>query len=235
MSIDESVRAAARRLRPDRQRSRSQRGVGESPDQSARPEEGDTFPKWFGDVEPIFARNLSPLAGQPKLEFLQIGVYTGDASVWLLEHVLTGRGCRLDDVDPWTGAPDLEEMGLDWQAVQRRYAWQTRQYRRIVRDWVMRSDEFFAQVPSIPRYDFAYVDGNHTARNVLRDAIGAWDRLKPGGLLAFDDYEWGEHRPPHDRPRPAIDAFLDIHATELLVLERGWQVWVRKNADPNSG
>ena len=52
--------------------------------------------------------------------------------------------------------------------------------------------------------DFIYVDGSHESHQVLRDAVNAERALKPGGILAFDDYMWGGAA--RNIPRPAIDA-----------------------------
>jgi hypothetical protein len=42
------------------------------------------YPNWFKQIaQDNFEQFLTPLAGKPDLNFLQLGVFTGDASVWL--------------------------------------------------------------------------------------------------------------------------------------------------------
>ena len=60
------------------------------------------YPNWFGvTAQHNFEQFLTPLAGQDDLKFLQLGVFTGDASVWIAKNILTGKGCWLIDVDTW--------------------------------------------------------------------------------------------------------------------------------------
>ena len=49
-----------------------------------------------------------------------------------------------------------------------------------------------------PAFDWVYIDGDHGYRGVRRDAEAALGRLRPGGLLIFnDDLRWSavEARP----------------------------------------
>jgi predicted O-methyltransferase YrrM len=41
-------------------------------------------------------------------------------------------------------------------------------------------------------YDFIYVDGDHTAYGVIKDAIASYECLNVGGIIAFDDYQWSQ-------------------------------------------
>jgi hypothetical protein len=60
------------------------------------------------------------------------------------------------------------------------------------------------------------------------DAELSFPLLKSGGLVAFDDYQWGAHLPAFKSPKLGIDLFLDRHAGEYEILEQGLQVWLRK-------
>ena len=61
------------------------------------------------------------------------------------------------------------------------------------------------------------------AKDVLTDAVMCWPLLKPGGVIAFDDYEWEGHRHPHDRPQAGIDAFESVFRPQLALLRTGWR------------
>jgi predicted O-methyltransferase YrrM len=39
------------------------------------------------------------------------------------------------------------------------------------------------------KFDFIYIDGDHTAKGTISDAIRAFSLLKEGGIMIFDDYE----------------------------------------------
>ena len=53
--------------------------------------------------------------------------------------------------------------------------------------------------------------------------------LKPGGLLIFDDYQYPLGKTTLDRPKPAIDAILEIFRYRYELLHQGYQVAIRKN------
>jgi len=71
------------------------------------------------------------------------------------------------------------------------------------------SDSFFTSNDS--RYDFIFVDGDHTVNGVLRDCR-FYERLHPGGLLFFHDYSTGSSW----RPCPDV-----IEAVRRFGLELG--------------
>ena len=191
------------------------------------------YPNWFAHyADRFFSRHLADLAGRPDLRCLQIGAFTGDASLWLLEHTLTGPGSALVDVDTWEGSDEPEHEPFDWADVERTYDERTAEHvasGRLIK-FKGTSLSFFRTVSAAPRYDFIYIDGDHTARTVLSDAVNAYRRLKPGGLIAFDDYLWKSSADPDPAKAPgvAIDAFMADRAYLLDVLEVGLQAWFRR-------
>lgn len=191
------------------------------------------FPNWFAMyADDYFDRFLSGWAGRPGLRFLQIGAFTGDASLWLLDNVLTGPGSVLVDVDTWEGSDEPAHGYFDWADVERRYDARTAEYRvarRLVKVKAT-SREFFAVESREPAYDFAYIDGAHEADNVLRDGVEAFKRLRPGGLLGFDDYEWQSGKGPEFDPALGIERFAALHTDDAARFGSGpeKQVWFRK-------
>ena len=184
------------------------------------------FPNWFVGQQYNFEAQLSHLKHQPNLRFLQIGAYTGDASVWLCENILTHPTSSLIDVDTWAGSDESEHNHIDFEQVLTHYEERIGPYRRVVR-LKMSSDQYFAG-DNEGGFDFIYIDGDHTAEQVARDADSAWLLLKSDGILAFDDYGWGKDLPPHTTPKPAIDDFLQAHTGEYTQLVDSYQVWIKK-------
>jgi len=184
------------------------------------------FPNWFDAyAKPNFEKYLIPLAGMDYLHFLQVGVYTGDASVWMAENVLTGEYTELIDIDTWLGSDEAAHESINFVDVYKLYKERTKPYPQIVS---IINSSFNALQFLHKSFDFAYIDGDHTAAGVLLDAELSWYRLKPGGLLAFDDYQWGAELPPSKSPKLGIDLFLARHIWEYEVLEQGLQVWIKK-------
>ena len=164
---------------------------------------------------------------------MQIGAFTGDASVWLLERILTGDGSTLVDVDTWQGSDEPAHDAFDFADVERVYDERTSDLRGMVKHDGS-SLSFFQSGPERP-FDFIYVDGDHTAVGVLTDAVNAYPLLKVGGLIAFDDYLWKSGKGRLNDPGPAIDAFADLYSDRLERLDNPefpgpspLQVWFRK-------
>ena len=189
----------------------------------------DKFPDWFSAyAKPNFEKYLIPLAGVDNLHFLQLGVYTGDATIWLVDNVLTGKDVRLSDVDTWEGSDEDAHEFINFNRVLDYYSHRT-DHLPLVNSYIMTTTDYLCNSRLRGReYDFIYVDADHTAVGVLLDAELSWPLLKSGGLLAFDDYQWGAHLPASKSPKLGIDLFLERHAGEYELLESGLQVWIRR-------
>lgn len=48
-----------------------------------------------------------------------------------------------------------------------------------------------------------------------------------GGIIAFDDYDWKLEWPSEDRPKDAIDLFLEANQSRIKVLHKKHQVWIQ--------
>jgi hypothetical protein len=197
------------------------------------------IPHWFEVyADKWFRHHLADMAGKPNLQALQLGAFSGDATIWLLENVLTGEGAYLDDVDTWEGTDEPQNLNLDWSEVRHLYDVRTKRYTgqglQPLTVHHMTTHEFLTGSWT-DRYDFIYIDADHHAPAVLSDAVLSWPLLKEGGLLAFDDYLWIEPgMTPNETPRPAIDAFMSIYSDEFDRLpDPPWapgpsQVWLRR-------
>lgn len=192
----------------------------------------DKYPNWFAvTAQTNFERFLRKLAGQEKLRFLQLGAYTGDASEWLLDNILTDRSCKLIDVDTWMGSEEELHKGMDFSEIYNLYLdrvggvteWHRGKTFDYLNGWRDRNTLLDW------KFDFVYVDADHTTVGVILDAELSWPLLKSGGIMAFDDYNWGNELPLHLRPRPGIDLFLLRHDGEFELLEKNEQVWIRKH------
>ena len=188
------------------------------------------YPNWFEmTAKENFESQLMPLAGKLGLRFLQIGAFTGNASVWLIDNVLTQKNSILEDVDTWSGSDEDEHKEMDWLDVERTYDSRIA-FRPNVIKYKMDSREFLRSIEE-PTFDFIYIDGDHTAEGVLQDAVLSWRLLKPGGIMAFDDYLWEDPRGIEFQPGWSIDTFVGAVKDESEVLLSNSQVWLRKNND----
>ncbi len=186
------------------------------------------YPNWFDGTgaRENFELFLNHFKNQPGLRFLQLGVYTGDASVWLLEKILTDPTSTLSDVDTWQGSDEEAHKQLDFDDIYIYYLSRTQKYKNRY-PYRTRTIDFLRYDDS--EYDFIYIDADHTAVGVLLDAELSWDLLKPGGIMAFDDYEWKSGKGDEFDPGPGINTFLTRHQGQFRVIHKGWQVWLIKN------
>lgn len=193
--------------------------------------------QWFRQTgEPNFQQHLMVLRGKPDLRFLQIGAFEGDASEWLLEHILVGDNCELHDIDPWGNSQhyaDLNQLGdIEWSDIYRNYLSRMEPYVGRVLPFRMTSNEFFQECDvGDDNYQFIYIDGAHDSVSVLEDAVNAYRRLTTPGILAFDDYTWNaSDNDPLNAPAMAINAIRLLYTGRLITLLMNTQVWMLKVA-----
>lgn len=187
------------------------------------------LPNWFAsDGLKNFSYNLGEFATKPS-RMLQIGAFTGDASMWLVENILSHHeDSILVDVDTWGGSDEPSHHQMDWVDVEKIYDAKTyaaRNSRKIIKIKTT-SDNFFKSNSEL--YDFIYVDGDHTAYGVIKDAVSSYECLKVGGILAFDDYQWSAGLGPTREPKLAVDAFHHVYSDRVMPIVDGYQRWYRK-------
>jgi hypothetical protein len=189
------------------------------------------YPNWFEYVRPNFEQFLTPLAGKSGLKFLQLGVYTGDASLWLVKNILTAQSSYLDDVDTWQGSDEEQHKVMDFENVYNTYLHKISDYEQNHIN-IKRQDTtsyLMDHRTQSKEYDFIYIDADHTTVGVILDAELSWPLLKSGGIMAFDDYTWGhDSGDPRLAPQVGIDLFLHRHQLDIEILTKNSQVWIKK-------
>lgn len=194
--------------------------------------DADNIPNWFiNDGLVNFSNHLlnNTYINNP-IKCLQIGAYTGDASIWLCQNILNHQDSLLIDVDTWEGSEEPVHYNLNWFDVEKLYDMKTEYYQnsRKILKYKGTSDKFFKSNREF--YDFIYIDGDHTAYGVLKDAVNAYEWLRIGGIIAFDDYAWSAGLGQIKEPKLAIDAFYDIYRDRVELLVKDYQCWFKKIA-----
>ncbi len=184
---------------------------------------------WFSHNIPNFEFCMSAL--ETKQDFLEIGCFEGRASVWMLQNGLDPDG-KLTCIDTFQGSEEHAAMGLNLNelfdtfkqnveegkvADQVVESIQATSYQGLAK-LIQRGDEF----------DFIYVDGSHTAPDVMTDACMAFGVLKQGGIMLFDDYLWKDVPGILHRPKLAVDLFVTLFSEKAELLMLGYQLAVRK-------
>jgi len=190
------------------------------------------YPNWFDEyAKNNFELYLSSFADKPDLQFLQLGVFNGDASIWMLDNILTNETSNLYDIDTWRGSSteDVHDK-IDFESVWKSYLHRIKDYNNVFPSRIEISSFFNGYEDDGDWwFDFIYIDADHTASSVLDDAVMAWRHLKPGGIIAFDDYTWTHAKGELYEPKPAINFFCWAKQSELKIIGANNQVWIQKN------
>lgn len=187
------------------------------------------YPNWFNHTAKAnFEKFLTSQGRQSRMECLQLGVYTGDASLWMLQNL---GEIHLTDVDTWQGSDEESHKGMDFDDVYKTYIDKIKDYdvtiSRCTTTGLLLA-QYGCDRPLGEWWDFIYIDADHTTVGVLMDAELSFPLLKSGGIMAFDDYTWGADMPPHLTPALGIDLFLERHKGEYETLVINSQVWIKK-------
>ena len=181
---------------------------------------------WVTDNSGNWERVLSGFKGKADIHALEIGSFEGRSALWFLENVLTDSTASITCVDIWVGPYEKlfdENVKVYGQS------------NKLIKV-KSRSDEALRKL-NRDSFDFIYIDGSHLAKDVLVDAVLAWDLLKPGGYIIFDDYNWYGVRSwlvPNFTPKIAIDAFVNIFQPYLEIIHKDYQLVVRKTTNPDN-
>jgi predicted O-methyltransferase YrrM len=165
---------------------------------------------------------------------LEIGCHEGRSTCWMLENLLTKNG-TITCIDPFANEP--------LSAFRNEHAPENRIIEEIFRhntDLARKPDQTIRLMPTLSFYalaelitedkqfDFVYVDGSHSADEVLADAVMAFGLLKKNGYMIFDDYLWMAAVDSLDRPKMSIDAFVNMFQKHIEVKTINYQYVIQK-------
>jgi predicted O-methyltransferase YrrM len=187
---------------------------------------------WFSWAPSVW-ENLIPHMSSRR-RFLEVGSFEGRSAVWIVENMLEDGG-ELLCIDTWAGGEDhkcnelsgaYERFAHNISLVQEKFP------RRFVE--IIHEKSVFALAKLLDdsdfhnAFDFVYIDGSHTAPDVLTDACMSWPLVARGGFVVFDDYAWGDPRDVLHRPKLAVDSFCNTFAEQMELVHAGQQFIVRK-------
>ena len=76
-------------------------------------------------------------------------------------------------------------------------------------------------------FDIIYIDGNHEPEYALEDAVFIFRKLKTGGIMIFDDYDYGVVNGPGTYR--GIDGFINGYNKRIDNLGiHNYQVFLKK-------
>jgi len=187
---------------------------------------------WFSNNIPLWDDVFTKLnmKGSDNLRFLEIGSFEGRSTNYLLDNVLTGNNCTIDVVDTFGGSINEAGMNFDssfnFSGLYDTFVKNTEPHKEKINIHVGYSGDILRRCFSKNYFDFIYIDGSHTAPDVLQDAILSHDLLKPKGILIFDDFGWSDpnNPDPTNSPGLAITCFFNCYANQYIVVAQGYQI-----------
>ena len=189
---------------------------------------------WFEWLIPDWEQLTAPLRSKA-LHILEIGSFEGASATWMLDNLMSHPDSTLTTIDTFGGSMEHSD-GTDkvngtynLSSLEARFRANVNRCEQVGKLRVIKaaSDEALIQLrQENATFDFIYIDGSHTAVDVLSDAVLCWRMLKVQGIMVFDDWSWKGYEEECYNPRAAIKAFLRCAAPELLCAETEAQMWV---------
>lgn len=190
--------------------------------------------KDWGWYRMVPAAWLRWVASRHPAKVLEIGAHDGVSANVMLDTIFPHPDSTVDTIDPYLPDPSTPNVGTRTRELfdenKRRggHGDQLRLHVGTSREVLVR----MLADGGKESYDVIFIDGSHLAPDVMTDAVLAWSLLKPGGILIFDDFEWGARLPKHRRPREAILAFEAAFVESLVPLWQGYQRIYRRTGLP---
>jgi predicted O-methyltransferase YrrM len=185
---------------------------------------------WFSWSPGVWEQLIPHLPARKN--FLEIGSFEGRSAVWIVQYMMEDGG-ELICVDTWEGG--AEHVNGEMSGAEDRFK---HNIDLIIGNFVDRDvqpikstsvDALGNLISYKKQFDFIYIDGSHLAKDVLTDACMSWPLLKKGGFMVFDDYLW---KPQGftllQRPKFAVDTFVNMFEDEVTITHSGYQLIVRK-------
>eukprot|EP00752_Nemacystus_decipiens_P004620 g4217.t1 len=151
---------------------------------------------WFENVAFVFDEYLANLvvsATDRPVSVLEVGSFEGGSTLWIAEHLLLHPDSMLICVDLWTGGPDMTDLEkYDAAGSEDRFRHNMAKAPNNERVNAIKGDSLLSLSGLIAAggtstFDFIYVDGSHSMKDLLADALLSFRLLKLGGIVIFDD------------------------------------------------
>ena len=147
---------------------------------------------------------------------VEIGIYGGRSIIPIARALRDNGYGTVTGVEAWTAGAATEQV----TNLGNNFWWACHDYAVIKKDFFnfVLSHDMQMQVNVIEAnsahahhclgpIDFLHIDGNHSAFSASQDVVNYFSKLKPGGIIVFDDINWPS-------THPALE--IVMQATQLL-------------------
>ena len=188
---------------------------------------------WSSDVptgsKKIFTNILSRFKDK-KIHILEIGTFTGTS---IINMLLELPNAKATVIDTWIDYD--EEDGLTSEIfsneIEHKFYQNVKMFDVVDKITTMKGDskiKLGELIEKNQKFDLIYIDGSHLCLNCYADIILSWFLLKPGGVMAIDDYLWTGGKNIIDSPKEAVNLFIKEFKDKINILDIGYRVFVEK-------
>ena len=172
---------------------------------------------------------LSKFVGQ-KINCLDIGAYTGEATCWMLNNLCGNPYSKVFSIDTWETTTEydnytnevekifdqaIEKTGKENHHVKMKMPYNTALHN-------LKEGKFII-------FDLIFINATHVKTDILTSAILSWDILNEEGILIFDDYKKLESKDKNvNKNNIAIDSFVSVFENQLKTLYKETQYIIEK-------
>ena len=171
-----------------------------------------------------FWTEIIPVSDPPvKLNYLEIGTYQGANAMTFEALYGQHNDTQIHCIDPWENYDEYDEYKESQNENYKAFLSNISRAKSLHKYYIHRgySNEVIPQFAD-DFFDVIYVDGNHQPQFIMEDAVLSFTKLKVGGYLVFDDYNW-------DQASKGIDTFYEAYQKNLeFVACVNFQIFFKK-------
>ena len=154
------------------------------------------------------------------IKYLEIGAFHGANVISVADSYGLHNDSKLYCIDPWINYDEYPEYKENNKQENNYKTFMNNINNNNIKDKTVVLRGFSnVEIPKLEdnSFDIIFIDGNHEPEYVLEDAVLSFPKLKVGGYMIFDDYEWdngvsGTHN--------GINAFFDGYYKRIKELNR---------------
>jgi predicted O-methyltransferase YrrM len=161
------------------------------------------------------------------IKYLEIGAHCGVNVICVAASYAAHHESELYAVDPWEDYDDYPEYKQLQQSNYEAYKTNIGKFAGLETKIRERKGYSHEVIPTFPNeyFDIIYIDGNHEPEYVVEDGVLGFRKLKKGGIMIFDDYNYLGL----DCTKRGVDAFLTAYRDRIKYLGfYGGQIFLQK-------
>jgi len=177
--------------------------------------------KWFCNNLNYLNVNFKTVKNVKKI--LEIGSYEGRSAIFFLKNF---SNSNISCVDTWVGSD--EHKHINFNSIENNFDHNIKPLKdkgKLIK-FKMTSDEFFKINNN--KFDFIYIDGDHSNDQVLKDLKNSWSFLNNNGFLLIDDYMWWYYKDLRNNPASSVNSFIKDNINQINKLIVWHQVLIQK-------